>query len=227
MQTEKIVLIDGREIECWQAVANEEACCEMDDKEIRKMFENNAFLLFENRERILSDSRMFLCPVPLKNNFMGMKNRTIGVYIEWWMKFEQTRALSNDGVQRLVCWLAGSPCTGTNGCTAIRADGKLETVELHPFHEHWSTFVKINQRYDDAKSRYQAYTFQQVLEILKEENRSKSLVEELAEQHPVLTEDEMRDFPSFEEIIADAKLMFDEKLKNIIQEYEKRKDKNI
>ena len=171
-------MLDGREIECWPAVANEETCFEVDDKEMRKLFEENAFFLFENRERILSDSRMFLCPISLKNNFIGMKNRTLGVYIEWWMKFEQTRAIGNDGVQRLVCWLAGSPCTGTNGCTAVRTDGKLETVDLHPFHEHWSTFVKINQRYDDAKSRYQAYTFQQVLEILKEENKNESLVEE-------------------------------------------------
>lgn len=91
IQTEKIVLLDGREIECWPAVANEELCCEMDDKEMRKLFEENAFLLFENSKRILSDSRMFLCPIPLKNNFIGMKNRTLGVYIEWWMKFEQTR----------------------------------------------------------------------------------------------------------------------------------------
>ena len=88
MQTEKIVLLDGREIDCWPAVANEELCCEMDDKEMRKLFEENAFFLFKNRERILADSRMF---IPLKNNFIGMKNRTLGVYIEWWMKFEQTR----------------------------------------------------------------------------------------------------------------------------------------
>ena len=183
IQTEKIVLLDGRKIECWPAVANEELCCEMDDKEMRKLFEENVFLLFENSERILSDSRMFLCPIPLKNNFIGMKNRTLGVYIEWWMKFEQTRTASNDGVQRLVCWLAGSPCTGSNGCTAVRADGKLESVELHQFHEHWSTFVKINQRYDDAKLRYQSYTLQQVMEILKKENNRKSLVEDDVRQH--------------------------------------------
>lgn len=189
MQTEKIVLLDGREIECWPAVANKVSNYEVDDKEMRKLFEENAFLLFENRERILSDSRMFLCPIPLRTNFIGMKNRTLGVYIEWWMKFEQTHATGYDGVQRLVCWIAGNPSTGTNGCTAVRANGKLETVSLNPFHEHWSTFVKINQRYDDAKSRYQAYTLQQVLEILKKGNKSGSSVEELAKQHPVLTED--------------------------------------
>ena len=183
IQTEKIVLLDGREIECWPAVANEETCFEVDDKEMRKLFEENAFFLFKNKERILSDSRMFLCPIPLKYNFIGMKNRTLGVYVEWWMRFEQTRAIGNDGVQRLVCRLAGSPCTGTNGCTAVRADGKFETVSLNQFHEHWSTFVKINQRYDDAKLRYQAYTLQQVIEILKNENKSESLVEDDVRQH--------------------------------------------
>jgi hypothetical protein len=37
----------------------------------------------------------------------------------------------------------------------------------------------------------------------------------LAKQHPVLTEDEMKDLCSFEEIITEAKLMFDENVNSI------------
>ena len=52
-------------------------------------------------------------------------------------------------------------------------------------------------------------------------NRNRqTLVEELAKQRPVLTEEEMKDFCTFEELVSDAKLIFDEKVKNIIQTYD-------
>ena len=44
-----------------------------------------------------------------------------------------------------------------------------------------------------------------------------SLVEELVKQRPVLTEEEMNDFCTYEEVVADALQMFDEMANNIIQ----------
>jgi hypothetical protein len=87
-------------------------------KELEKLFLDNAFVLLANKERILSDSRMFLCPLPFCRN--------------------------------------GLAYTGTSGF-------------------HRPTFMKINTRYDKAKSDYDAYTLRQVLCILENEGSNKYL----------------------------------------------------
>ena len=43
-----------------------------------------------------------------------------------------------------------------------------------------------------------------------------SLVEESVKQRPILTEEEMKDFCTYDEIVTDALRMFDEKVKIII-----------
>jgi len=43
-----------------------------------------------------------------------------------------------------------------------------------------------------------------------------SLVEKSVKQRPILTEEEMKDFCTYDEIVTDALRMFDEKVKNII-----------
>lgn len=51
-------------------------------------------------------------------------------------------------------------------------------------------------------------------------DQASTLVEELVKKTPVLTKEEMDNFCTFEEIIANAKKMFDDKVKNIIAQYE-------
>ena len=41
-------------------------------------------------------------------------------------------------------------------------------------------------------------------------------IDELVKQRPVLTEEEMNEFCTYEEIVADAKRLFDEKVADII-----------
>ena len=137
----------------------------------RQLFVDNAFLLLQNRERILQDSRMFLAPVAVESGLAytgtsGFRNPTVGVYIEWWSLCDGALMTDEDGVRSLVYRLAGSPLSGVNKCTAIREDGKEETLSLRPFSDYWRSFMKINQRYSEAKSRYQAFTLQQVIEIV-------------------------------------------------------------
>ena len=59
----KIVTLDDRTLDCYP-IANENVNVighEADEQ--KEMFVNNAFCLLAHRERIMSDSRMFLCPV--------------------------------------------------------------------------------------------------------------------------------------------------------------------
>ena len=196
--TDKIVLLDGRELIAYPRAWREPSMADrrvptieefldefpLDDelaadaaaKEAavaqRGLFIENAFFLYEHREQILSDSRMFLSPVAVESGLAytgksGFRNPTLGVYIEWWMNCKGALRRGDDGVRSLVYYLAGCPLSGVNGCSAIREDGKSEKVKLKPFSEYWRSFMQINTRYDNAKSYYRAYTLQQVIEFLK------------------------------------------------------------
>ena len=198
--SDKIVLLDGRELIAYPRALKEPSMADRrvttfeevlegfspDDelaakaaakehaKAQQSLFIENAFFLYEHREQILSDSRMFLSPVAVESGLAytgksGFRNPTLGVYIEWWMNCKGALRRGDDGVRSLVYYLAGSPLSGANGCAAVREDGKSEKVVLKPFCEYWRSFMQINKRYDNAKSYYEAYSLQQVIDLLKEE----------------------------------------------------------
>ena len=138
----------------------------------RQLFVENAFLLLRNKERIMQDSRMFLAPVAVQSGLAytgtsGFRNPTVGVYLEWWSCCKGAVRSGGNGAESLVYYMAGSPLSGANRCAAVHEDGTEEGVALRPFSDYWRSFMKINQRYSEAKARYQAYSLQQVLDILK------------------------------------------------------------
>ena len=142
------------------------------------LFADNAFYLLAHMDRIMNDSRMFLAPVAARNGLAytgtsGFKRPTLGVYLEWWQTSDETMRINNEGCRSLVFTLAGSPLSGMNRCSAVREDGKIEIVSLSSFNRHCGSFIKINARYTEAKVRYQAYTLQEVLDILHREDNGK------------------------------------------------------
>ena len=76
---------------------------EEDEKELEKLFLDNAFVFLENRERILSDSRMFLCPLPFSKSGLaytgtgGFRNPTLGIFIEFWMACTKASVMETNG----------------------------------------------------------------------------------------------------------------------------------
>lgn len=197
----KIILCDGRMLDCYPLAAQAPEKIEDDhvtidltgqylsfggrklkptpppsqEKEEQKLlFVKNAFYLLAHKERILSDSRMFLCPVAVQNGLAytgisGFRRPTLGIYLEWWSQTPGAMRTDKEGRKSLVYYIAGSPLTGANRCGAVREDGVTEDVTLLPFWEHWRPFTFINNRYTEAKQLYQAYTLQEVLDILGEE----------------------------------------------------------
>ena len=144
----------------------------------QQLFVDNAFYLLAHMDRIMNDSRMFLAPVSVQNGLAytgtsGFNRPTLGVYLEWWQTCDGAMRIDNEGRRSLVFRLAGSPLSGSNRCSAVREDGIIETVTLSPFMSHWSPFTKINTRYTEARVRYQAYTLQEVLDILHREDNGK------------------------------------------------------
>lgn len=139
----------------------------------KKLFLNNAFLFLQNKDRIMSDSRMFLCPVPIQNGLAytgtaGFNHPTLGVYLEWWLCCEKARIHKDNKTKWLVYFISGSPLSGANKCGIVNEKGDIDSEFLCPFSPVWMSFTSINKRYDEAKSLYQAYTLEEVVNKLEE-----------------------------------------------------------
>ena len=147
---------------------------EQKEKE-ESLFLHNAFLFLQHSDRIMSDSRMFLCPIPIQSGLAysgtsGFNRPTLGVYIEWWLNCESATVYRENQTKWLVYLIAGSPLSGGNHCGIVNEEGNKDSESLSgPFSPVWSSFMRINSRYDEAKSLYQAYTLEEVVEILGRE----------------------------------------------------------
>lgn len=193
----RIVLINGSELVCYPKVVQPDSYSEdrlsldlsgtyfiigskpavkveketTESKELKNFFYKNAFLFFRNAHRILSDSRMFLAPVPVQNGLAytgtsGFRCPTLGVYIEWWLNCDANITKDKKGREALTCYVAGSPLSGSNHCTCVYPDGKVGDISHYPFSNVWRSFISINNRYTKAKQMYEAYTLTEVVDLL-------------------------------------------------------------
>lgn len=136
----------------------------------RDLLIKNAWALYDRREEIYADSRMFLAPLNIGCNIAytgtsGIADATLGVWLEWWESLDILRT-DDKGHDCLTYYFAGSPLSGTNRCKGVTRDGQEVDIQFNPFSPVWSSFMKINSRYTEPKQIYQAYTFEQTLEKL-------------------------------------------------------------
>ena len=130
--------------------------------EWEKLFLKEAFFLYENKDRILSDISMALTPTPFRNGLAytgssGLGDATLGVYLEWWDACRKSVIKNGEKPYALTYRIAGSPLSGSNSCSAVTRDGRTITVHLmSPFSDAWGSFMHINQRYADLKNLYPA-----------------------------------------------------------------------
>ncbi len=173
----KILLLDGSELTCYEKqTVDDDKIDEKEKKRLCKLFTDNAFYLLAHRDRILSDSRMFLCPIAIKSGMMysgssGFENPTLGIYLEWWRECPNAMITDKDGTRSLVFYLAGSPLSGANWSKRVDESGEIHNVGAsYPFISQWRPFIGVNNRYTAAKRRYQAYSLDEVLDILHNED---------------------------------------------------------
>lgn len=135
-----------------------------------KLFYEHAHIFLANTDKILSDSRLFLTPVNVVNGLAytgtsGFHKPTLGVYIEWWIYHKDA---SIDAKGRPIWFISGSPLSGSNACSAVDRKGKTHRAQLNgSFSAVWSSFVKVNNRYNEFKGRYMAYDMKEVIDILE------------------------------------------------------------
>ena len=168
-----IRLMDGTILTCYPKSEREEP--QEADEELRQLFIDNAFYLLAHRERILQDSRMFLTPIGVQNGSsytksLGLDAPTIGVYLEWWSSCLGSMVLSKSGRMSLIYELTGSPHSKVTSGRQLYEDGETEPIHLYSFVHYWEPLIEINKRYNEAKKIYEAYTLQELLDILHEED---------------------------------------------------------
>ncbi len=140
----------------------------------KQLFYTYFHTFYTHRERILSDSRMFLARIPMYNGLAytgtsGFHCPTLGVLIEWLLHTPSATWQDEAGRIWLVCSITGSPLSGSNGCTLVDAEGNLCRQSIYPFMSLWRPFMHINGLYDEAKARYQHYTLEEVVSIFDHE----------------------------------------------------------
>lgn len=139
----------------------------------KDLFFREAFFLYEHKEAILADSRMAFTPLPFGNNLAytgtsGLKGATLGVYLEWWDRCERSVIREDGEVVALTYFLAGSPLTGSNSCSAVTRSGKTMGIRFqNPFYELWSPFMAINQLYAEARPEVEPYSLEETVARLK------------------------------------------------------------
>ncbi|MBO7331029.1 MAG: hypothetical protein J6U52_04470 [Alistipes sp.] len=131
----------------------------------------NLHRLIAESDTILSNSRMFLAPVPIQNGLAyfgtsGFQNPTLGVYIEWWRHHKCSWIIDEFGEKQPLIYIAGSPLSGANKCAYVGAEGNSYGVSVTKFAPFWQSFVNVNTRYTEATQRYEAYTIEEVIERL-------------------------------------------------------------
>ena len=188
----KIILLDGRVVDCYprlgvnfegltqsenslqQPLAKISTQSDKEREADKERFIKNAFFFLAHKERILTDSRMFLCPVPIQSGMSisgtsGFENPTLGIYLQWWETCTGAMFTDKKGRRGLLYKLSGSGLSGHNICDVVHEDGTTKNVELHPFKDYRDSFIHINNTYKSAKQKYQAYSLRQVLDILDHE----------------------------------------------------------
>lgn len=162
----KIILLDGTMLDAYSRES------EKRDNADEEFFLQNAVFLYENRDKIMRDSRMFLALVPIKcglayTNTSRLERPTLGVYVEWWLTCGKSVILDKKGRMHLIYHIAGSPLSGGNHCSAVNEEGRTNIVSVYPFRDVWTSFMRINNRYNVPKQRYDYYTLAETINILK------------------------------------------------------------
>lgn len=140
--------------------------------EATELFRQSVPLLWRHRERILSDSRMFLTPIAETNGlaYLGaFPPATLGAYIELWMLCDAAVITDERGIQHFVTRVAGSPLSGGNRCTLVSEEGEVSTCRVRDFSSLWRPLRDLIRRYRKLQATAQHYTLAEVLTLLSEE----------------------------------------------------------
>ena len=140
--------------------------------EEQQLFLQSAWLLYDNRERILSEPRMAYAPINMHNEVLWVGSKvfetaTVGVYLDWWQECPLAVIKDENGPQNLLVRFVGSALTWANKCTMVAKDGTVTESSVKGFKNLWLPFIKICRRYADSEQPEQPLSLTEVVEKLK------------------------------------------------------------
>lgn len=141
---------------------------ETETKDAEELFLSNVKTLYDNTERILTDSRMFLSPLPCAGGlaYGGAKvfeKPVLGVYLQWWATCHEAHSKDDEWVYHI----SGSPLSGMNSCGIVNAEGETKSACLPEFANVWKSFARINKMYRGLSDTYDHYPLCEVIKMLK------------------------------------------------------------
>lgn len=196
-----IKLLNGTTLECYPRTGDipERSSDPHFEPERQRLFEQNAYYLLEHADVIMSDSRMFLAEAPEVNGLVGPgaflhdTPPCIGAYLEWWSIVYPQSTRDDAGKDALITRLVdhvGSVNHYCMVCNMVYPDGSICFYrEKNDFDRFYNSLRATARRYHQASHIYEAYTFEQVIDLLHEydakvsdpqERRVKVLEQEVA-----------------------------------------------
>jgi hypothetical protein len=138
----------------------------------QKFFAESAWLLFENKERILADPSMAHVPIDMPNclayaGSSAFEGATIGAYLELWSGDLGYRTDELDEPFLVIC-IAGSPLSGMNKCQIVKQNGELSLLLLDRFPGLWHLFLRLCRKYRESTYDGTTLTLEQVVYLLRE-----------------------------------------------------------
>lgn len=137
-------------------------------RDTEKTFMENVFLFLANADTIFSDSRMFLAQANVHNGMAysgAFEQACLGAYLEWWIYGHE---FSIDKNGRPIWFLSGSPLSGCHACGTVDENGQYHRADLqHTFGSTCHSFGSACKDYRDAQQHCQAFSIDEVVEILK------------------------------------------------------------
>lgn len=171
MNNTHITLLNGKQLECFQGetfVGRSYQRIFKEENENMPLFEHVVWFLLDNADKIMADSKMFLCPMysqVFSPFFSGMPR--LGTFIEWWIHHPE-KSRDNDG-NPIFC-ISGNPMTGSHACYSISREGKTRKVTERGFDTILSSFGKVNSLYKGVKEDCEYYEFDEVVRLLSGES---------------------------------------------------------
>lgn len=156
----KLRLTDGTTIDTYSRYYSIEDVISTPLKE--ELFYQNVHLFIANADRILSDSRLFLTPIPVDN--AKAFRPILGAYIEWWRNYpKESHSVQGDPIWKIVAE-AGSE---EYKFYAVDKDGKSYLAEVeNPAHSRL-TYRRMNGIYYRAKRAFFSYSLTDAIQLLR------------------------------------------------------------
>ena len=171
MENNNITLLNGNELECFPGKLFEGRSQQRifkEGNENMSLFENFVWFLLKNSDKIMNDSKIFLCPIysQVFSPFFSERPR-LGTFIEWWLHYPD-RSRDKDG-NPIFC-ISGNPMTGSHGCYSVDKNGQTRKVIELSFGSILSSFGKVNSLYKEVKEDCEYYEFDEVIRHLSGES---------------------------------------------------------